>query len=218
MSGRFSEFRLFFREFRATFHTTGAVLPSGRALSWRLARFVRETEGPKRILEVGPGTGAVTRWIVDAMGPDDRLDLVELNDRFVARLRERFETDPAFRRVAEQTTIHHCPVQELSGESEYDTLISGLPLNNFSVELVESVLDVLGRLAKDGATLSFFEYIAIRKAKAAVSGRAERERLSGIESIMGRLLEEKEIARDGVWMNVPPAWVHHVRYGERRKA
>ena len=213
MPGRFSEFRLFFREFRQTFHTTGAVLPSGRALSWRLARFVRETEGPKRILEVGPGTGAVTRWIVDAMGPDDRLDLVELNDRFVDVLRERFETDPSFRRVAEQTTIHHCPVQDLDGNGEYDTMISGLPLNNFSVELVESILEVLARLAREGATLSFFEYIAIRKMKAAVSGREEHERLKGIEALLGKLLEEKEIARDGVWVNVPPAWVHHVRFG-----
>ena len=212
MSSRFSELRLFFREFRATFQTTGAVLPSGRALSRRLARFVRETKGPKRILEVGPGTGAVTGWIVDAMGPDDRLDLVELNDRFVAVLRERFETDPAFRRVADRTTIHHCPVQDLDGNGKYDTLISGLPLNNFSVDLVESILAVLTQLAKEGATLSFFEYIAIRKMKATVSGRDERERLNGIESLLGKLLAEKEIARDGVWVNVPPAWVHHVRF------
>ena len=213
MPSRLSEFRLFFREFRHTFHTTGAVLPSGRALSYRLARFVRETPGPKRILEVGPGTGAVTRWIVDAMGPDDRLDLVELNDRFVAVLRERFKTDPSFRRVAERVAIHHCPVQDLDAESEYDTLISGLPLNNFSVELVESILSVLAQLAKEDATLSFFEYIAIRKVKAAVSGRDERARLKGIETLLGRLLEEREIARDVVRVNVPPAWVHHVRIG-----
>ena len=207
-----SEFRLFFREFRHTFQTTGAVLPSGRALSKKLARFVRETQGPKRILEVGPGTGAVTRWIVDAMGPDDRLDLVELNDRFVDVLRERFETEDSFRRVADQTTIHHCPIQDLDADSQYDTIVSGLPLNNFSVELVESILDVFTRLAKEGATLSFFEYIAIRKVKAAVSGREEGERLKGIEAATGRLLKEKEIARDGVWVNVPPAWVHHVKY------
>lgn len=212
MLTRISECRLFFREFRETFHTTGAVLPSGRALARRLARFVREMPGPKRILEVGPGTGAVTRWIVEAMGPEDRLDLVELNDRFVARLGERFQTEAPFRRVAERATIYHCPIQDLAGESRYDTLISGLPLNNFSVELVESILGVLARLARPGATLSFFEYIAIRRAKALVSGAEQRTRLKGIEAVLGELLEEREIARNPVWGNVPPAWVHHVRF------
>src|SRR5262245_8969318 len=92
------EYRVFFREFRRNFQTTGAIAPSGRRLAKALARFVSERRnGERRILEVGPGTGAVTRAIVAAMGPADRLDLVELNDTFVDVLRRRFETDPAFR-------------------------------------------------------------------------------------------------------------------------
>ena len=91
MRRRLSEYRLFFREFRTNYHTTGAILPSGRSLARALARFVAEQPaGPRRILEVGPGTGAVTSRIVAALGPEDQLDLVELNDRFVERLRDRF--------------------------------------------------------------------------------------------------------------------------------
>ena len=38
---------------------------------------------------VGPGTGSVTRRIAARLGPEDRLDLVELNETFVQRLRHR---------------------------------------------------------------------------------------------------------------------------------
>ena len=92
--------RVFWRQFRAQFHTTGAVLPSGRFLGRALARFVGQEPRGQRILEVGPGTGAVTAQIVRRLGPHDALDLVELNTEFVARLNERFAADEPFRKVA----------------------------------------------------------------------------------------------------------------------
>ena len=78
-----SEYRLFLREFWSNYHTTGAILPSGPWLAAALARYVGKGDRPQRILEVGPGTGAVTRRIARAMRPADRLDLVELNGSFV---------------------------------------------------------------------------------------------------------------------------------------
>ena len=38
-----------------------------------------------------------------------------------------------------------------------------------------------------------------------------RERLRGISRVLESVLGEGEIRRDWVWINVPPAWVHHVR-------
>ena len=61
-----------------------------------------------------------------------------------------------------------------------------------------------------GGTLSFFEYIAVRPARAMVSGAGERARLRGVGAALHRLLSKGEIRRDWVWPNVPPAWVHHV--------
>ena len=209
--GRLSEYRLFVKEFLDNFHTTGAVLPSGKSLSTALARHVGKDSVPKRILEVGPGTGAVTQWIVSRMNPGDRLDLVELNDRFVQRLKQRFKTEPVFAAVADRTQILHCSLEELSTEESYDLIISGLPLNNFSVEVVETILSSLQRrLARDGV-LSFFEYIGIRRLRAMVSTRPQRERLRGIGRALEKVFIENEIHRDWIWPNVPPAWVHHVQ-------
>ncbi len=203
--------RVFWREFRQQFHTTGAVMPSGRFLGRSLARYVGQNPAGQRILEVGPGTGAVTSQIVRKLGTLDRLDLVELNQQFVDRLNERFAHEPAFQAVAPRSRVLHQSVESLSAAEPYDLIISGLPLNNFSVADVRSILSALVRLLAPGGLLSFFQYIAIRPARALVSGPAERARLRGIGQALGALLGPHEIRRDWVWPNIPPAWVHHVR-------
>lgn len=212
MGNSLSELRVFFGEFRRHFHTTGAIMPSGRFLAAALARFVaQQPNGPRRILEVGPGTGAVTRHIVAAMAPQDQLDLVELNEAFVRSLEQRFQQEPAFHAVAARARVLHSAVEDLPADQHYDVIVSGLPLNNFSAELVESILASLtGRLA-NGGTLSFFEYIAVRTMRGAISSKGERQRLRGIGRAMHAVLDKHEIRRDAVLLNVLPAWVHHVR-------
>ena len=92
-------------------------------------------------------------------------------------------------------------------------IVSGLPLNNFTVVEVQNILRGLIGLLNQRGILSFFEYIALRQLKGLVSSRAERTRLRGIGQAMGSLLADHEIHRDWIWPNVPPAWVHHVQPG-----
>src|SRR6516165_8228434 len=108
-----TECREFFRQFRQQYDTTGSVLPSSRALARALTRPMRQQDRPRRVLEVGPGTGAVTREIVRQLRADDRLDIVEINASFVDVLRRRFEHEPAFRRRRQQTRLIHAPIQEV---------------------------------------------------------------------------------------------------------
>jgi len=212
MLERLSEYRLFFRQFLQNYHTTGAILPSGPWLAAALVRHVGRNGGKRRVLEVGPGTGAVTRRIVRHLGPEDRLDLAELNPDFARQLNHSLQTDPALAAVADRTRVLNCAVEELPQQACYEVVISGLPLNNFSVAEVERILEVFRGLLAPGGTLSFFEYIAIRRLRALVSGRRQRQRLRGIGKAMGAVLDGSEIGRESVWPNVPPAWVHHVRF------
>jgi phospholipid N-methyltransferase len=146
------------------------------------------------------------------MQPTDRLTLVELNEDFVRHLRGRFENEPAFAAVAQRAEILHTRLEDLPKQRKFDLIISGLPLNNFEVTEVEQILGVFERLLAPGGTLSFFEYIAIRRVKSLVSGRTGRKRLRGIGAAIGSVLDGREIKRDWVWPNVPPAWVHHVSW------
>ena len=75
-------------------------MPSGRALGGALCRYVGDGSAPQKILEAGPGTGAVTGCIIDRMRPDDELWMVELNPTFAAHLRSAFNEKPAFRDAA----------------------------------------------------------------------------------------------------------------------
>ncbi|WP_428308652.1 class I SAM-dependent methyltransferase [Lacipirellula sp.] len=207
-----ANYRLFWQEFRRTFESTGAIAPSGPKLCRELARYVAGDGKGRRILEVGPGTGVVTDAIINQMGPADTLDIVELNERFVDALRERLQTQATWNRVADRIRIHHLPIEQLPADEKFEVIVSGLPFNNFPVELVQSILAHLERLAAPGATLSFFEYVAIRRVKSVVCKRPDRERLTGITRTLSDLFNKRQFRQECVLANVPPAWVHHLRY------
>jgi phospholipid N-methyltransferase len=145
------------------------------------------------------------------MRPEDRLTLVELNEQFVARLRERLAEDRAFESVRDRVTLVHASVEDLPEDEPYDLIVSGLPLNNFSVELVGQILAKMRRLMAARGTLSFFEYVAVRRAKVLVSP-GQRKRLRGISRVFDEVVSKNEVKRDLVLANMPPAWVHHVRW------
>ncbi|MFP6764474.1 MAG: hypothetical protein VB858_12680, partial [Planctomycetaceae bacterium] len=73
------EYATFFRQFRQRFETTGAIAPSSRYLARAMVGPLsqRGHAEPVRILEIGPGTGAVTRTLITHMRDGDHLDLVE---------------------------------------------------------------------------------------------------------------------------------------------
>jgi phosphatidylethanolamine/phosphatidyl-N-methylethanolamine N-methyltransferase len=71
--------------------STGAVMPSSKALARTMARYV-DAEGTGPVIELGPGTGPVTEALV-AHGVDPaRLVLVEFNADFCRLLRKRYPT------------------------------------------------------------------------------------------------------------------------------
>jgi phospholipid N-methyltransferase len=203
----------FYRQFREQYHTTGSILPSSRALARALTRPMRHAKPPRRILEVGPGTGAVTAEIVRQLKPGDQFDIVEINADFVAYLGQRFSEEPDFRRRQSQARIMHCPLQEVPGEQVYDFMISGLPLNNFSMDLVEDIYRSYERLLKPGGTLSYFEYVWIRAMKMPFVEPAQRDRLRSLTAFLETKIRRHQIGEEIVFLNVPPAVARHLRFG-----
>ncbi|HEY3965058.1 MAG TPA: methyltransferase [Planctomycetaceae bacterium] len=211
MTRFFGEHLEFFRQYRRRFQTTGAVAPSSQFLARALARPLQQHAGPSRVLEVGPGTGAVTRRIVKLLKPHDTFDLVELNESFVGILNWRFAHDPEFRRAANRSQVHQCPIQEFQSAEPYDVIICGLPFNNFPPDLVREIFGAFFKLLAPGGVLSYFEYMYMRPLRKAVSNRAGRERLGELERVLQDYLGRHRFRRDWVFVNVPPAWVQHLR-------
>ena len=141
------------------------------------------------------------------MREGDTLDIVEINESFVAKLRERFSHEELFRAVSSRTRILHADIASLPRDRTYDIIISGLPLNNFSAQAVEDILSMLtGLLSKDG-TFSYFEYAWIRRIKEWMGVKRIRE----IGDVLRKIADRHNVKRDFVLWNVTPAWVHHMQ-------
>jgi phosphatidylethanolamine/phosphatidyl-N-methylethanolamine N-methyltransferase len=207
----FRDHREFFRQFRTQFQTTGAIAPSSRRLARAMTRYIAAPRGPARILEVGPGTGAVTRRIVALLQADDQLDLVELNQAFAGRLEQRFQHEPGFQRAADRARVHVCGIESFQADRPYDYIVSGLPFNNFSPAFVGRVLDAFFNFLAPGGVLSFFEYMYVRPVRGLVARGAERTRIKDLDRIVNGRLERHGFRRDWVFLNLPPAWVQHLR-------
>ncbi|MGJ5076679.1 class I SAM-dependent methyltransferase [Bradyrhizobium oligotrophicum] len=67
----------------------GAVMPSGRLLARTMAHYV-DPHGTGPVIELGPGTGAITNALVERGVDQKRLVLVEYNPGFCALLRDRY--------------------------------------------------------------------------------------------------------------------------------
>jgi phospholipid N-methyltransferase len=201
----------FFREFRHHFRTTGAVLPSSRFLAGALVSQLRPPRPAGRILEVGPGTGSVTRAVARRMVPGDRLDAVEINPRFVRLLRRQLAEEDLFRPWRDQVEVIHAGVEDLVGESVYDYIVSGLPLNNFPVAKVREIFATYSRLLKPGGTLTYYEYVLVRQLKTPFVDRRERRRLFRVGRVVAGYIRDYQIRREQILINVPPATVRHLR-------
>ncbi|MGW2371237.1 hypothetical protein [Kitasatospora sp. NPDC001683] len=127
---------LFLAEALRTFHDTGALAPSGPDLVDALV--VPATSRPNRpisVLEVGAGTGVVTRRLARVLRPGNWLHVVEANPRFADRLREDLVL--AARRPGVELRLSACRVEELpeaadatiqtggTGGERYDVIVSG---------------------------------------------------------------------------------------------
>jgi phosphatidylethanolamine/phosphatidyl-N-methylethanolamine N-methyltransferase len=201
----------FIREVRRDFLHTGALLPSSPFLGRAMTAHLRFRRRPARILEVGPGTGAITGEVLRRLNPADQLDVVEINPRFVALLRRRLATEKRFRPYGHQVRVIHAPVQEVAGREVYDFILSSLPLNNFPPGVVREVFEVFQRLLVPGGTLSFYEYVFVRHLKTPFVERRERERLQRVGRILGSYVRKYQFDRERIYANVPPAVVRHLR-------
>ena len=203
---------VFLRQFGRQFETTGSILPSSRFLAQAVTRYLAlRDEAPIRVLECGPGTGAFTDQIVLHLRPGDQFDLVELNETFVEVLEKRFAEEAPWQAVSELSKIHQLPLQDFDDAQPYDFIISGLPHVNFPPDVVTTITDSYFRLLKPGGTLSYFEYMYIRPLKKKIAWGATRRKIHGVDQVLAAHLQQHRLCRDNVFLNVPPAWVQHLR-------
>ncbi|MBL9178465.1 MAG: methyltransferase domain-containing protein [Verrucomicrobiaceae bacterium] len=185
----------FIKELRHNWKTIGAVAPSSPALAERMMEAAGVWQA-RRILELGPGTGALTTAIADVMPHTAGYLGIELNETFVGQLRPRF---PRMRfECADARNFDFSQV--LAAGEKFDVVISGLPWTSFPRGLQQSILgNVLPHLAPGGCFTTFaywgFHHLP--------GGRQFR-------SLLHEMTHGVETTRI-VWGNLPPAFVYLAR-------
>ncbi len=202
----------FFWQFLTAFRTTGAVAPSSRRLSRRLASRVRasnsDPDTPVKVFEAGPGTGVATREVLKRLLPKDRFVIYEANAKFVEFLAKKFEPGGEFAQWKEQVELVEGYAQDCH-ETDFDHAVCGIPFTNFDAPTVESILTSLMDRLKPGGSLSFFEYWGIRRFRNALAGKKTRARLKAVDAVTDGFEHEFGNGEEVVWLNLPPAAAKH---------
>ena len=208
---KLGEYAVFLREARKTFRTTGAILPSSKFLAGKAVSILKDLPPNARILEAGPGTGAITEYIFPKLRPGDRLTLVEIHDGFAAELRRRFDVDPRWMPYKEQVEVVHAPVQDLPKDLKFHAIICGIPFNSLPPDLADEVFGNLFDRLLPGAQLSNFEYLGIRRVSVPFVKPAERRRMKQVAQVVRKYVDKYGVKDHRIAFNIPPAVVHHYR-------
>ena len=164
----------------------GAVMPSGRVLARTMAQYVDvESQGP--VVELGPGTGAITNALIEHGIDQKRLVLVEYNPGFCALLRNRYPHAKVVQ--GDAYTLRDSLWDVLNVRAS--AVVSGLPLvTKPMLTRLKLIRDAFMALAPGAPFVQFTYSVAppIPKSLPGVSTEASER----------------------IWMNLPPArvWVY----------
>ncbi len=151
---RWHDHWVFLTNFRKSPRTVGAIAPS----SQRLARTMLDglDLGPAaRVVELGPGTGAVTGEIVRRLPPSATCLAIDINPEFSDRVASRW---PQLKSVCGRA--EH--LVEIAGTRDLlpvDHIVSGLPFASLPGTTARDIVTAIGRTLRDGGTFTTFQYI-----------------------------------------------------------
>lgn len=204
---------LFLLEFIKDPFANGSIAPSSLQLTKKMLRYIpknSETPNPQgRVyLEVGAGTGAFTKIIIERLKPSDHLDVVELNPFYCKKLNSKFKH-------CQNVHIHCLSITDWNPDYQYDTVISGLPLNGFTPELVEKCLNTFKKLTKAGGKVSYFDYPIFPKLFTKLYWGKKRKNYIKLLDIKNQFFLNYGIHKELVKENFPTANVQHFSLGRQ---
>lgn len=170
----------------------GAVTPSSRYLcrmivdgfDWKTIQYV---------VEYGPGTGAATPMIMQAVKPGAKFFAVERNPEFCEILRRKFpDLD-----LVEDSASNIQTLCQQRGIPHLDAVVSGLPWASFPESLQVEILDAMMQVLRPGGQFATFAYWQGLLLPAAKRFRKQ----------LDKYFSKVEMSPT-VWRNLPPAFVY----------
>lgn len=159
---------LLFSRFLRSPRTVGAVTPSSRAVGEALVEHI-DFSRPARLVELGPGTGALTAPIVEKLGPHIDFLAVDIDPAFCREIRKRWPAVECVCASAEQ--LHSIAAER--GLFPVDHILSGLPFASLPMQITRQILESITESLRAGGTFSTFQYVHAYRLPSAVAFRRQ---------------------------------------------
>jgi phospholipid N-methyltransferase len=171
--------------------TVGAVTPSSRAVAEAMVSDL-DFSRPSSIVELGPGTGALTGPIVERLGPHIDFLAVDIDPAFCEQIQRRWPRVDCVCGSAEQLDA----ILADRGRPAVDHILSGLPFVSLPVPVTRQILEIVVKVLRPGGTFTTFQYAHAYGMPAGASFRRSMSERMGAEPHVTLVLK-----------NLPPALV-----------
>lgn len=175
----------FFLGFLRNPKEVGSVIPSSRFLIRRILE-CGSVADRRVIVELGPGTGVLTRELLHAMPRNGRLVAVEINTDFVGLLAREFDDPRLTVCEGHSTDLVACLAQ--AGEESADLVVSGIPFSTMTQGEGRRTLEAAREILAPGGRFVAYQF------------RSHVRRMA--EPLFGPAVEKSEI------LNIPPMKVY----------
>jgi phosphatidylethanolamine/phosphatidyl-N-methylethanolamine N-methyltransferase len=139
---------VFLQEWFANPQRTGSLAPSSPQLGAAMAQWL-PADPKSYVLELGPGTGAVTEALIKRGLREDRLVAIERNPKMARLLREKFPRAQII--IGDAWQLDHLLQSRREPIKSVGAVISSLPLLNFPLAEAEALAEkIRGILEPDG--------------------------------------------------------------------
>ncbi|HEX8246631.1 MAG TPA: methyltransferase domain-containing protein [Pyrinomonadaceae bacterium] len=168
----------------------GAISPSSPDLARAMIEGVRPDEN-NVVLELGVGTGAITKFLRDAVPSEKSYLGIEISEEFV----EKLKTDFPDLRIVCGSAGDAGEIHEKTGFGKVKYIVSGLPFASLPKDVSEAILHEVDKFMAEGCLFRTFQYAHAYRLPPAVKFR--------------RYMEERygKVKRSSlVLKNVPPAY------------
>jgi|TARA_B100000315_G_scaffold241554_1_gene262535 phospholipid N-methyltransferase len=160
-------------------------------------------KSPKRVLEVGCGTGAFTKEILKKLNDGDELHIVELCPDFCELIETNLLQQFRKNNPNVEVQVHNVPVENANVEGKFDAIICGLPFNNFPINLVEHIFEVMLGFLLQGGELAYFEYLGMRTLKRTFGFPSIRKETKQRTIDINNRYQNQKGEQQTVWRNLP---------------
>ena len=128
----------------------GSIIPSSPLLGQAMASFVPIQRAPL-ILELGPGTGAITKALINSGVSREHLMCLEMSPKMITHLKRRFPRVNVIEGNA-------CQLQTILDDNygKVDAIVSSLPLKSIPGPVVEEIIEQIhDSLSEEGVIIQF---------------------------------------------------------------